>query len=79
MSSTFPAVDAGAHAACALLSDFLFYGPMSGTPRVFAAVAAASAMTAALAYEETGALPSGTHPLSRMFPDVLEQFRKEQG
>ena len=74
----FPAVDAGAHAACALVSDFLFYGPMSGTPRVFAAVAAASAMTAALAYEETGALPSGTHPLCQMFPDVLEQFRKEQ-
>jgi tetrahydromethanopterin S-methyltransferase subunit H len=74
----FPAVDAGAHAVCALLSDFLFYGPMSGTSRVFAAVAAASAMTAALAYEETGALPTGEHPLSRMFPDVLEQFRKEQ-
>jgi tetrahydromethanopterin S-methyltransferase subunit H len=71
-------VDAGAHAACALLSDFLFYGPMSGTSRVFAAVAAASAMTAALSYEETGALPTGEHPLSRMFPDVLEQFRKEQ-
>jgi tetrahydromethanopterin S-methyltransferase subunit H len=74
----FPAVDAGAHAVCALLSDFLFYGPMSGTSRVFPAVAAASAMTAALAYEETGALPTGEHPLSRMFPDVLEQFRKEQ-
>lgn len=74
----FAAVDAGAHAACALLSDFLFYGPMSGTSRVFAAVAAASAMTAALSYEETGALPTGEHPLSRMFPDVLEQFRKEQ-
>jgi tetrahydromethanopterin S-methyltransferase subunit H len=74
----FPAVDAGAHAVCALLSDFLFYGPMSGTSRVFAAVAAASAMTAALAYEETGTLPTDEHPLSRMFPDVLEQFRKEQ-
>ncbi len=74
----FPAVDAGAHAVCGLLSDFLFYGPMSGTSRVFAAVSAASAMTAALAYEETGTLPSGSHPLSRMFPDVLEQFRKEQ-
>ena len=74
----FPAVDAGAHAVCALLSDFLFYGPMTGTSRVFAAVAAASSMTATLAYEETGALPSEEHPLSRMFPDVLEQFRKEQ-
>jgi tetrahydromethanopterin S-methyltransferase subunit H len=74
----FPAVDAGAHAVCALLSDFLFYGPMSGTSRVFPSVAAASAMTAALAYEEIGALPTGEHPLSRMFPDVLEQFRKGQ-
>ena len=35
-------------------------------------------MTAALAYEETGTLPTGEHPLSRMFPDVIEQFRKEQ-
>ena len=74
----FPAVDAAAHAVCAMLSDFLFYGPMTGTSRVFAAVAAASAMTAALAYEETGALPTGEHPLGRMFPDVLEQFRKEE-
>ncbi len=73
----FPAVDAAAHAVCALLSDFLFYGPMSGTSRVFAAVGAASAMTAALAYEETGALPAGAHPLGEMFPDVLEQFRQD--
>ena len=74
----FPAVDAGAHAVCGLLSDFLFYGPMSGSSRVFAAVAAASAMTAALAYEESGTLPPGDHPLSLMFPDVLDKFRKAE-
>jgi len=75
----FPAMDAGVHAVCAMLSDFLFYGPMSGTRRVFSAVAAASAMTAALAYQESGFLPADGHPLKNVFPDVLEQFQKEAG
>jgi tetrahydromethanopterin S-methyltransferase subunit H len=77
--SSFPALDAGAHAVCAVLSDFLFYGPMSGTQRVFYAVATTSAMLATLYYEETGILPDGNNPLNLMFPDVMEQFRKEEG
>ena len=70
----FPALDAGVHAISALLSDFLFYGPTTGTSRVFPAVAAASSMMAALAYEENTFLPSGNHPLNRLFPEVVVQF-----
>ena len=75
----FPAIDAGVHAITALLSDFLFYGPMTGTSRVFPAVAAASSMMAALAYEESTLLPTGNHPLNLLFPDVVAQFKKEKG
>jgi tetrahydromethanopterin S-methyltransferase subunit H len=75
----FPAIDAGAHAISAIVSDFLFYGPMTGTSRVFPAVAAASSMMAALAYQETGFLPAENHPLKLLFPDVVAQFQKERG
>jgi len=75
----FPAIDAGVHAISAVASDFLFYGPMTGTSRVFPAVAAASSMMAALAYEESGFLPGGNHPLNLLFPDVVAQFQKEKG
>ncbi len=77
--SNFPAIDAGVHAISAMASDFLFYGPMTGTSRVFPAVAAASSMMAALAYEESAFLPGGNHPLNRLFPDVIAQFLKEKG
>lgn len=73
----FIPIDAGVHAISALISDFIFYGPMTGTSRVFPAVAAASSMIAALSYGESGFLPDGSHPLNRLFPDVVEQFRKE--
>jgi len=36
-------------------------------------------MMATLNYEETGILPAGNNPLNLMFPDVVEQFRKEKG
>lgn len=75
----FPAIDAGVHAISAIASDFLFYGPMTGTSRVFPAVAAATSMMAALAYEESGFLPGGNHPLNLLFPDVVAQFQKEKG
>jgi tetrahydromethanopterin S-methyltransferase subunit H len=75
----FPAIDAGVHAISALTSDFLFYGPLTGTTRVFPAVAAASSMTAALAFNENKSLPSGNHPLNLLFPDVVKQFQKEKG
>jgi len=75
----FPAIDAGVHAISAILSDFLFFGPLTGTSRVFPAVAAASSMTAALSYEESHFLPIGQHPLNLLFPDVVKQFQQEKG
>jgi tetrahydromethanopterin S-methyltransferase subunit H len=73
----FPAIDAGVHAIAALASDFLFYGPLTGTSRVFPAVAAASSMMAALAFNEGALLPTGNHPLNLLFPDVVKQFAAE--
>lgn len=75
----FPAIDAGVHAISALVSDFLFFGPLTGTSRVFPAVAAACSMMAALAYSESAVLPMGNHPFSLLFPDVVKQFEKEKG
>jgi tetrahydromethanopterin S-methyltransferase subunit H len=75
----FPAIDAGVHAIAALASDFLFYGPLTGTARVFPAVAAAASMTAAAAYDDRAYLPTGNHPLNLLFPDVVKQFQEEKG
>ncbi len=75
----FPAIDAGVHAIAALASDFVFYGPTTGSSRVFPAVAVASSMLAAMNYQESGFLPGGNHPLSLLFPDIVEQFQKEKG
>jgi len=72
----FPAMDAGVHAVSTLLSDFLFFGPLIGTSRVFPAVAAASSMMATLAYSESHLLPAGKHPLNLLFPDVVKQFQQ---
>ena len=74
----FMAVDAGVHAIAALASDFLFYGPMTGTSRIFPAVAAATCLLATLAYEEGKPLPKQSHPLSLLFPGVVEQLAKEK-
>jgi len=74
----FIPMDAGVNAISALMSDFVFYGPMTGTSRAFPAVAAANSMTAALAYNENGFLPGDNHPLKILFPDVVEQFQKER-
>jgi tetrahydromethanopterin S-methyltransferase subunit H len=75
----FPAIDAGVHAISALASDFLFYGPLTGTSRVFPAVAAAVSMMAAATFAESSVLPVGEHPLSLLFPDVVKQFKEEEG
>jgi tetrahydromethanopterin S-methyltransferase subunit H len=75
--SQFPAIDAGVHAISALVSDFLFYGPLTGTGRVFPAVAAASSIMAAEAFAENLSLPVGNHPLNLLFPDVVKQFAAE--
>lgn len=75
----FPAIDASVHAISALASDFLFYGPLTGTSRVFPAVAAATSMLAAAAFAEGSSLPVGDHPLNLLFPDVVKQFSEEKG
>ena len=74
----FVAVDAAVHALAALASDFLFYGPMSGTGRVFPAVAAATSLLTTLAYQEGRPLPSGVHPLSLLFPEMMDQLLREE-
>lgn len=74
----FRGVDAGLHAIATILwSDWIIYGPMTGTRRIFAAVAAASTLVATLAYEEGEPLPAcPEHPLNRLFPKEAEQLRE---
>lgn len=74
--SKFPAVDAAIEAITAMGSDFIFYGPMTGTSRVFPAVAAAASLLATLAYTEGNPLPSQPHPLNLLFPEAVEQLLK---
>ena len=77
--SKFPAVDAAIEAITSMGSDFIFYGPMTGTSRVFAAVAATTSLLATLAYTEEMPLPMGPHPLNLLFPEAVEQLLKEEG
>ncbi|HEX74332.1 MAG TPA: tetrahydromethanopterin S-methyltransferase subunit H [Dehalococcoidia bacterium] len=72
----FPSMDAAIEAITAMGSDFIFYGPMTGSSRVFPAVAAAISLLATWAYDEGAALPSEGHPLNLLFPDVVEQLSK---
>jgi len=76
--SKFPAVDAAVEAITSMASDFILYGPTTGTSRVFAAVAAASSLLATLAYADKSLLPSGQHPLNRLFPDTVAQLIKQK-
>ncbi|MFC1824550.1 tetrahydromethanopterin S-methyltransferase subunit H [Thermodesulfobacteriota bacterium] len=75
----FQAIDAGVQAISALASDFIVYGPMTGTDRIFSAVSAACSMAGALAFEEYGALPAEDHPLKLLFPDISAEFEKAKG
>ena len=76
--SRFLAVDAAIEAVAAMESDFIFYGPMTGTSRVFPAVAAATSLLATLAYAEGAPLPGGSHPLNILFPEAVEQLLKAE-
>jgi len=76
--SRFIPVDTAVHAITALASDFLFFGPMTGTSRVFPAVAVASCLLSTLAYGEDRGLPDGNHPLNLLFPEVVSQLRQEE-
>ena len=74
----FPAVDAAIESITSMGSDFIFYGPMSGTSRIFAAVAATTSLLTILAYAQGIPLPSEPHPLSLLFPDAVAQLIKEE-
>ncbi len=76
--SNFLAVDAAVEAVASMESDFILYGPTTGTRRVFAAVAATTSLLASLAYAEGMPVPSGPHPLNLLFPDLVEQLLKEK-
>ncbi len=75
----FRGADAGLHALSTILwSDWIIYGPMSGTQRIFAAVAAATTLLAVLASEEGAPLPSDEqHPFNRLFPKEAQQLLEE--
>jgi len=77
--SVFSGADATAHGIAALLwSDFLFYGPMAGTERVFAAAAVADCIKALCAFSSSHSLPAAaSHPLRRLFPEFVEQLEQQ--
>jgi len=77
--SRFLAVDAAIEAVASMGSDFIFYGPMTGTSRVFAAVAATTSLLATLVYGEGAPLPSRSHPLNVLFPEAVEQLLEAEG
>lgn len=77
--ATFAGADSAAHGIAALLwNDFLFYGPMSGTERVFAATAAAESIKAMLGFAESGRLSATrSHPVRKLFSEFIEQLESE--
>lgn len=76
----FRGADAALHALSAVLwSDWMVYGPMTGTRRVFGAVAAAMAVLTTLVYEEGAPLPTlESHPLNRLWPEVSRQLAEAE-
>lgn len=76
-SQAFQGMDAAMHGIGAVMwSDWMHYGPTTGTRRVFAAVAAAQAMLTVMAWDEGLELPaSPEHPLNKLFPKEVEFMR----
>jgi tetrahydromethanopterin S-methyltransferase subunit H len=76
-ADAFRGMDAGMHALSAVLwQDWMVYGPMSGTRRIFAAVAAATAILTCMAWEEGAELPADPrHPLNLHFPQEVAMMR----
>jgi tetrahydromethanopterin S-methyltransferase subunit H len=72
----FSGADASAHGIASLLwNDFLFYGPMTGTERVFGAVATAESIKTMLGYAESGEIiASPDHPARTLFGAFLEEI-----
>jgi tetrahydromethanopterin S-methyltransferase subunit H len=75
----FIAVDAAIQSIATLYSDFIFYGPMTGSDRIFYSTGAANALLATLAFSEGAELPDNNHPFKLLFPDVLQQLQQEKG
>jgi tetrahydromethanopterin S-methyltransferase subunit H len=73
----FQGMDAAMHGIAAVLwNDWMAYGPITGTRRVFAAVAAAVAMVTVMAWDEGLELPDDAeHPLNKHFPKEVEFMR----
>lgn len=75
----FKGMDAGLHALSAMLwQDWMVYGPMSGTRRIFTAVAAATAILATMAWEDGTDLPTDPrHPLNLHFAQEVAMMKGE--
>ena len=73
----FRGMDAGMSALSTVLwSDWMQCGPMTGMRRVFAAVAAATAILAVMAWEESADLPEDpNHPLNKHWPEEVAIIR----
>jgi tetrahydromethanopterin S-methyltransferase subunit H len=73
-SQAFQGMDAAMHGIGAVMwSDWMHYGPTTGTRRVFAAVAAAVAMVTVMGWDEGLELPTAPgHPLNKLFPKEVE-------
>ena len=80
LTNGFAGADAAAHGIAALLwNDFLFYGPMSGTGRVFAAAAAAESIKTMFGYAESGRLTARkSHPVRKLFGKFVEEVESQQ-
>ena len=76
----FSGVDSAAHAVAPLLgNDWLLYGPIENAGWIFPAIATSNAVLSTLVYDEIQDLPSSEgHPLNKLFPDFIEQLKKEK-
>lgn len=72
---------AGADAAleglsAAIYHDMIFTGPMAGSQRIIPSVAMADAFLATMVFGETRKLPENQdHPLTKLFPEFVEQLK----
>lgn len=72
----FAGIDAAVHSIAGVLwHDFLFYGPLTGAPRIFPAVATANSILAAIRYGEDHSLPQRKdHPFRKLFHPFVEKL-----
>ncbi|MCP8318864.1 MAG: tetrahydromethanopterin S-methyltransferase subunit H [Candidatus Methylarchaceae archaeon HK01B] len=73
----FKACESAIHAASIMAgADFLFYGNIESADHIFPSCAAVDAM-GATANMQLGIEPVETHPLYKLFPDVVEEIKKK--